>query len=275
MRISDWSSDVCSSDLPDTFSTLNTTVRTEAESKVTQASFVLSGDLFELPAGPLGMAAVIEAASQDYELISDPRIRPDYAGDEPIYNLTGTGGGGERDRYAVGLELSVPIFDSLKASLAGRYDKYDDVTNVDGASTWMAGLEWRPFDSLLFRGSHSTSFRAPDMHYVFAQESGFFTSVLDEYRCRRDGLDPTAAPTDPNNCRDNDYVYTVFGLRSGSTELDEETGKATTVGFAGDVIHHQSVSVDWYQIQPDGCLRSNETESGKTTLARRSCRILL
>src|SRR3546814_542876 len=264
---------------PDTFSTLNTTVRTEAESKVTQASFVLSGDLFELPAGPLGMAAVIEAASQDYELssdprirpdyagdepiynltgtgggggreryavglelsvplfdslkaslagryhqsaalthgvgastrsektrvgnacvstrrhrrapyewrmsagssdvcssdlavieaasqdyelISDPRIRPEYAGDEPIYNLTGTGGGGERDRYAVGLELSVPIFDSLKASLAGRYDKYDDVTIVDGASTWMAGLEWRPFDSLLFRGSHSTSFRAPD-----------------------------------------------------------------------------------------------------------------
>src|SRR5690606_6431012 len=55
----------------DTFNTLNPMVKTEAESKVTQASFVLSGDLFELPAGPLGMAAVIEAASQDYELISD------------------------------------------------------------------------------------------------------------------------------------------------------------------------------------------------------------
>lgn len=236
----------------ETFSSLNTMVKTEAESKVTQASFVLSGDLFELPAGPLGMAAVIEAASQDYELISDPRIRPDYAGDEPIYNLTGTGGGGERDRYAVGLELSVPIFDSLKASLAGRYDKYDDVTNVDGASTWMAGLEWRPFDSLLFRGSHSTSFRAPDMHYVFAEESGFFTTVLDEYRCRRDGLDPTASPTDPNNCRDNEYQYSVFGLRSGSTELEEEKGKSTTVGFVWDVIDNMSVSVDWYQIELEG-----------------------
>src|SRR3546814_17354236 len=119
---------------PDTCSTLNTTVRTEAGSKVTQASFVLSGDLFELPAGPLGMAAVIEAASQDYELISDPRIRPDYAGDEPIYNLTGTGGGGERDRYAVGLELSVPIFDSLKESMAGRNAKTDAVNTGTGAS---------------------------------------------------------------------------------------------------------------------------------------------
>src|SRR3546814_11192221 len=108
----------------------------------------------------------------------------------------------------------------------------------------MAGLEWRPFDSLLFRGSHSTSFRAPDMHYVFAQESGFFTSVLDEYRCRRDGLDPKAAPTDPNNCRDNDYVYTVFGLRSGSTELVEETGKSTTDGFVLGVITNMTVNVE-------------------------------
>src|SRR3546814_14092711 len=79
------------------------------------------------------MAAVIEAASQDYELISDPRIRPDYAGDEPIYSLTGTGGGGERDRYAVGLELSVPTFDRLKSSLAGRYDTSATVTNMDVA----------------------------------------------------------------------------------------------------------------------------------------------
>src|SRR3546814_17562474 len=103
------------------------------------------------------MAAVIEAASQDYELISDPRIRPDYAGEEPIYNLTGTGGGGERDRYAVGLELSVPNFDSLKASLAGRYDKYDDVTNVDGESTWVAGREGGPFDRPRFHGPHPTT----------------------------------------------------------------------------------------------------------------------
>src|SRR3546814_18761351 len=106
---------------------------TAAGVQVTQASFVLSGDLFELPAGPLGMAAVIEAASQDYELISDPRIRPDYAGDEPIYNLTGTGGGGGRDRYAVGLERSVPNVDSLKASLAGRSAKSDDAKHGDGA----------------------------------------------------------------------------------------------------------------------------------------------
>lgn len=236
----------------ETFQTLNTIVRTSAESEVTQASFVVSGDLFELPAGPLGMAAVVEGATQKYELNADPRIAPDYAGPEPIYNLTGTGGGGERDRYAFGLEFSVPVFSTLNASLAARYDKYDDVTKVDDAVTWSAGLEWRPFDNLLFRGTHATSFRAPDMHYVFAEESGFFTTVLDEYRCRRDGADPTAGPEDPNNCRDTEYTYSVFGLRSGSTELEEETGKSTTVGFVWDIIEDMSVSVDYYEITLEG-----------------------
>ncbi|MGY0619790.1 TonB-dependent receptor plug domain-containing protein [Lysobacter sp. A378] len=243
-----------------TFNSLNTRVRTAAESKVTQASFVLTGDLFELPAGPLGMAAVIEGASQEYRVTPDARIAPDYAGDEPIYNLTGTGGGGERDRYAVGLEFSVPIFSTLKASLAGRYDKYDDMTAVDDAATWSAGLEWRPFESFLVRGSHAVSFRAPDMHYVYADESGFYQTVLDEYRCRRDGLDPTAPASADNSCAgDNDYSYSVFGLRSGSTELQEEEGDSTTIGIVWDVVDDMSISVDWYDITLEGGVSDIDT----------------
>src|SRR5690606_39119009 len=244
---------------PATFASLNTIVKTAAESQVTQGTFSISGDLMELPAGPLGMAAVVELANQKYELISDPRIRPDYDGPEPIYNLTGTGGAGERDRYALGLEFSIPVVDTLKANVSGRYDAYDDVTNVDGAATWGVGLEWRPVDSLLLRGSHSTSFRAPDMHYVFAEESGFFQTVFDEYRCRRDGGDPTAASDAPNNCVNNEYQYSVFGVRSGSHELEEETGKSSTIGFVWDIMDNMSMSIDWYSIKLEGAVRDIST----------------
>ena len=240
----------------DTYRSLITTVKTDAESEVSQGSFVISGDLFELPAGAVGMAATVEAARQKYDLNNDPRISPSYTGPEPIYNLTGTGGGGERDRYAIGVEFSIPVFETFKVNLAGRYDKYVDVTDVDGAFTWSAGLEYRPIDSLLLRGSYATSFRAPDMHYVFAQESGFFTTVLDEYRCRRDGFNPTQAG---GPCTGAAYTYSVFGTRQGSTGLQEEEGDSATIGVVWDVTDSMSLSVDAYRIKLEGAVSDIST----------------
>lgn len=226
------------------FAALNTTVRTDAESYVNQGNFVVSGDLFNLPAGPVGFAAVLEASQQEYDLTADPRILPDYTGTDRPYNLTGTGGGGERSRYALGVEFSVPILDSLKASFAGRFDKYDDVTSVDDAKTWNAGLEWRPVESLLLRGSYSTSFRAPDMHYVFAERSGSFSSIFDTRRCLESGR--SAA-----NCPASDVTvnYTAFGVRQGTRDLTEETGKSWTAGLVWDIFEGMSFTADYYNIE--------------------------
>jgi iron complex outermembrane recepter protein len=234
------------------FDSMMTNVKTDAESSVTQGGFTLSGDLFDLPAGAVGVAATVEFASQEYDLKPDARIVPTYTGTERVFNLTGTGGGGERDRYALGVEFSVPVFETLKVNLAGRYDKYDDATDVDGAATWSAGLEWRPFSNLLIRGSHATSFRAPDMHYVFAQESGFFVQAFDEYRCRRDGFDI-------NNCGGANYSYFIEGRRSGNSALEEEEGTSTTIGFVWDVVDNLSVSVDWYKIKLEGAVNDINT----------------
>lgn len=229
---------------PDEFAALNTTVRTDAESYVNQGNFVVSGDLFNLPAGPVGFAAVLEASQQEYDLTADPRILPDYTGTDRPYNLTGTGGGGERSRYALGVEFSVPILDSLKASFAGRFDKYDDVTSVDDAKTWNAGLEWRPVESLLLRGSYSTSFRAPDMHYVFAERSGSFSTIFDTRRCLESGR--TAA-----NCPASDATvnYSSFGVRQGTRDLTEETGKSWTAGLVWDIFEGMSFTADYYNIE--------------------------
>ncbi|MGY0798347.1 TonB-dependent receptor plug domain-containing protein [Lysobacter sp. A286] len=231
---------------PEQYRAMSTRVVNKGTSKATTANFVVSGDLFDLPAGPLGFAAVMEWASQEYDLNADPRILPSYpttAPDKP-FNLTGTGGGGERDRYAVGAELSIPIFDSLRATMAGRYDKYDDVTSVDGASTWQAGLEWRPFDSLLIRGNYGTSFRAPDMHYVFAEQSGSFSTVFDEYACREAGRTVSDC-----NMTGDPTLYSAFGLREGTRGLREETGNSWTAGFVWDIMEGMSTTVDYYSIE--------------------------
>ena len=196
--------------------------------------------MWELPAGPIGIAAVVEANQQGYTLDSDPRLLPDR---REIYNLTGTGGGGDRDRYAVGAEVSIPIFSSLKMSLAGRFDKYDDITDVGDAKTWNVGLEYRPFESLLLRGTHSTSFKAPDMHYVFAEQSGGFTPVFDTFRCLRDGFSATQCGT--TNAL---YSYSAFSVREGQPSLKEETGDSSTIGFVWDIMDDFSIQADYYEV---------------------------
>ena len=250
---------------PTTYQSLSTMVKTEAESSVTQANLVLSGDLFELPAGAVGMAAVLEAGRQEYTLTPDPRLLPGANPATAIYNLTGTGGGGERNRYAFGLEFSVPILDSLTMQLAGRYDKYDDITQVDDAVTYNAGLEWRPLDGLLVRGSYATSFRAPDMHYVFADTSGFFTGVFDEYQCRRDGLSLTTCASQ------TPYNYQVFGTRQGNAFLEEEEGKSWTAGIVWDAFEGFSVSADYYHIELDSAV--SDVGTGYLLRNEAACRL--
>ncbi|MGH8078878.1 MAG: TonB-dependent receptor, partial [Lysobacter sp.] len=230
---------------PEQYRSMSSILKYEAESWVNQASFVLSGDLFELPAGPLGFAAVIDGTQQGYDLNSPEGILPT---NRTVYNLTGTNGGGERNRYAIGAELSIPILSSLKASLSGRYDKYDDITAVDEAQTWGAGLEWRPFDSLLIRGNYATSFKAPDMHFVFNEGSGSFSNALDTYRCLSTGGTPG------RTCPGTTYTYSMFATSKGEPTLEEETGKSWSAGLAWDITDTMSMTVDYFDIELEGAV---------------------
>lgn len=231
---------------PAEYRSISTILKYESHSWATQGSFVLSGDLFELPAGPIGFAAVLEGTQQGYDLESPAAILPT---NRLAYNLTGTNGGGDRDRYAIGAEFSIPIFESLKLGLAGRFDKYDDITSVDDAKTWAASLEWRPFDSLLVRGNYSTSFKAPDMHFVYNEGSGSFSNALDTFRCLSTGGTPGTG-----TCAGATYTYSVFATSKGEPTLEEETGKSFTAGFVWDITDSLSFAVDYYDIKLEGAI---------------------
>lgn len=228
---------------------------TTGDSQSTQVNLTVSGDLFELPAGTVSMAGVVEWGSQEYEQVPDIRTTTDYTGPDKAMGLTSTRGAGERDRWAVGMELSIPIFSTLKASLAARHDDIDGM--AEAANTWSAGLEFRPFSNFMLRGNYATSYRAPDMAYVFAAESGGYGTYVDYYRCRRDGLTPTTGTGNPcsttaGNPNYQDYVYQVFSMREGTPNLGPEKGKSYTAGFVWDVIDGMSLSVDYYDIQLEG-----------------------
>jgi len=227
---------------PAEYDSLSTIAHYEAKSWVNTASFVLSGSLMELPAGDLSMAVIAEASRQGYALDSEPRIQP---GVVELYNLTGTNGGGKRNRYALGVEFSIPLLPTLNASLAGRFDQYDDITDLNDAKTWNAGLEWRPLERLLIRGSYATSFKAPDLHWVFSEGSGSFGNTTDLWRCIAAGANPDCTG----------YSYSMFTLTQGDPNLREEAGKSWSAGVVWDIIDQLSLTVDYWNIELDGAIQ--------------------
>lgn len=239
---------------PEIYRSFSTRAVNKAVTTSSTANFNIAGDLFDLPAGAVSFAGVLEAGRQTFDLNSDPRTsatRP--YDDQTIFNLASSGRTyGERNRYALGLEFRVPIFDSLSANMAGRYDKYDDITAVDDAVTTQFGLEWRPFSNLLVRGSYATSFRAPDMQMVFAEGAASFASALDQYSCRA-GVGVASAQGPRNiaacNVAGDPTIYSIQTAVAGNPLLEEEKGTSIGYGFVWDIVDNMSLSVDYYRIK--------------------------
>ena len=200
--------------------------------------FTLSvdGDLWQLPAGTLQAAAVVEIGEQGYKNQPDARLNNGIA-----WNTSGSQpSGGERKRQAAGLELRVPILDQLTATVAGRYDRYEYRGESVDSPTYSLGLQYRPIPSLMLRSSYSTSFRAPDMNYIFATETrGYYPGVTDYYQCRLEGQDYSSC----------DIQYNMDFTRGGNAELQPEKGKSFTAGFVWTPSKAFDLQFDYYDLE--------------------------
>ena len=129
----------------------------DATSKSTSVDGRLSGDIFELPAGPLQYAAGLQGRKEDFVTEPSPAL-----GSGDIAGLGGATPPVDRDRdiKAVFAELNVPIIRGLEGTLAGRYDDYSD---VGSKNTYKAALRYQPVPQVAFRGSVGTGFRAPTL----------------------------------------------------------------------------------------------------------------
>ena len=197
-------------------------------------------NLFKLPAGPVGFAGIAEYGNSYFGLKADP-----LSLDGSYYGLHNTDAVGSRSHEAIGYEFSIPVFSRLTVTTAGRYDRYEYSDTSAGKFTYALGLEYRPFQSLLLRGSLSTGFRAPDLSYLYAGMSGSSSGGIDYYQCRL--LEPDTAPDFADDC---DYGDVGFNGRShGSTALKDETSKSFTYGFVFAPTPNFDISADYYRIK--------------------------
>ncbi len=129
----------------------------------------LSGDLFDLPAGPVGFAAGYEHRYQYGSFNPDPVIVAGLGADIPAQPASG-----HYSTNEVYGELRVPIlkekpfFYSLEADGSVRYADYS--TGFNSTTYTGTGL-WKPVKDVLFRGSYATGFRAPAIGELYGAAS--------------------------------------------------------------------------------------------------------
>ena len=208
-------------------------------------------DLFSLPAGDVGAAVIAQTSNQRFSNASaSPLAAQGY-----FLGVDGTTtAAGASEQFALGGEMKLPLLQHLTADVSARYDKYLYGGGEHGRPTYKLGLEYRPFDTLLIRGSYATAFRAPDMFYLFSAHSSGYSGVTDYYQCRLAGYNASTY----NNCPVGDQ--SILAVSAGNPNLKDITAKTLTYGFVWSTPDNRlSWSVDYSAFRI-----SNEVETLST-----------
>ena len=236
---------------------------TNSYSEQMLADFTMSGEIGEINGAPIGFALQLEYQTQEYKITPSAGRLDDeqFGGDNAIDFIQGSTryGGGDRERYSVGVEFNLPLADNVEMGIATRYDKYDDdSSNVGGKVSSMMNIAYRPTEDVLLRASASQSFRAPDMHRVYAgSSSAFYSGIVDSVACflDRNGDLGFVGPNEYQFCGAS-YSQTRRGFSGGNTELYEEQGTNYSFGIVTELAENVSFQWDAYQMVLEEAVRS-------------------
>lgn len=223
---------------------------------LTDVSANLSGELFDLPAGPVGFAIGLEHREEDGSFLPDPVVVAGETADVPTNPTTG---GYDVDEYYA--EVIVPLLkdqtaaDSLSLSAAVRFSDSSLFSSETGSKL---GLNWGPTENLMIRASYSEGFRAPNIGELFNLGSRFDASISDPCDSVTPGT-PTATNcatlgVPPGYVQLNPQISVLTG---GNPLLEPETSETMTVGFTWDVpvgggaIDRFLVEANYYDISID------------------------
>ena len=220
----------------------------------TVVSGVISGDVFELPAGPVGLAVGAEWRNFEINDTPDPR-----GANNEFWGITSAGVTAGEDTvteyYAetnIPLLKGLPFIEELTLDGSGRWFDYD---TSGSDSVWKVGLNWQVLPSVRVRGTQGTSYRAPALYELYlGNQTGFLSQT---------SIDPCidwGNSTNPNiqaNCAAAGVPSTYNGVGSSATVftggglgvLRPETSEARTLGliWTPDFLD-LSIAIDYFDI---------------------------
>ncbi|MBA2920029.1 TonB-dependent receptor [Sphingomonas sp. MAH-20] len=196
----------------------------------------LSGNLFDLPAGPVGFAVGYEHRIQIANFIPDPIVSAGLGADIPAQPAAGRYNVDEvYGEVRIPLLKDTPFFYSLEVDGAIRHSSY----SISGQSTtYTATGLWKPVEDLLLRGAYTTGFRAPSLGELFGGRSRFDLPVVDPCTSDPSGLFQTNATVRANCIADGvpaDGSYAeppgqLPVITRGNINLKPETSRNITFG---------------------------------------------
>lgn len=243
------------------------------ETETTVMAANLAGSIFTLPAGDLGFAVGVENRKEEGGFVPDALA---VTGGSTNLSSGPTSGGYTVDEIYAELEIpllaDLPFAQELTLNVASRYSDYDtfgETTNNKFA------LKWRPFESLLLRGTVADGFRAPtiaDLYGGTSQTFSFYTDPCDivygeaqssaavrancangvggqgavpnaaTFRQRGQGLSPVTGTN----------AQTPVAFNSGANPtLTPELAKSQTIGgvWSPGFIEGLNIGLDWWKIR--------------------------
>ncbi|GAA0736193.1 TonB-dependent receptor [Sphingomonas sp. ABOLD] len=239
----------------------------------------LSGTLFDLPAGPVGVAIGYEHRDQFASYDPDPVITAGLGADVPTSPARG---GFDVDEIYGELRVPIlantPFFNKLELDGAVRHSNY---SSFGSNTTFTASGLWKPVADLLLRGGYAESLRAPSIGELYAGLSRFDATIDDPCTSAAGGSFASNATVRANciangvpaNGSYNEPTGGQLGVFSqGNTALKPETAKTWTAGgvyspdWAKAWSSAFSLEVNYYNIKLD-----NAIDSVPATLTLRRC----
>ncbi len=239
----------------------------------TLVSFYMTGNVFQLPSDWIVGGIGIEYRLDDLDSI------PDNVARDGLFFGYFADGGAIGDKYTREFfgELEIPVIAGQPAAEELVFNvsaRYTDDEFYGGAWTHSYKMAYRPVNSLLFRATTGTSYRAPNLRELFIVPQTGFLNVYDpclipgnalnelnnEYipendsreqivldNCRANGVDPTVAHNNGFN------TYSVEVGAGGYTGLDEEGSESLSAGFAFEQpftnAFDLSIGMNYYEIE--------------------------
>lgn len=255
---------------PDQLAYITYTERNRSAQELQDYTANLSGNLFELPAGPVGFAIGYEHRYQKGSYDPDPITAAGLSSDIPSLPARGSYHSNEfYGELRVPLLKDTPFFHSLEVDGAVRRSSF---SRSGSTTTYTGSGTWKPVRDLLFRGSYATGFRAPAIGELFGAASRADAPIDDpctnvpgspwalnvpnvRANCTANGVPANGSYQEPNGGQ-------LGVLTGGNQNLKPETSRTWLFGGvysprwarSGGFASQLSLEVNYYDIRVDNAI---------------------